>query len=299
MSTSLLYKDGREVPVELGYYPDGTPVKSLHDYDFSNLAGVIHRYSNYTEFVGAMTMVRALSFRNYLKLFIPYLPGARQDKPRPLDEEGDALPSMAMAIDIIALSGASKVYFLDVHSQESVAYGNAVYGETPRRDMHFENLSPDMHFENLSPLTDSLIKGICDFYGYDGIIAPDAGARQRASDFAIESGLPLLMGTKRRDPATNKLSDYSIKGIVPGGHYLVVDDICDSGGTFNLIGQIAQQSDATLDLFVTHGLFTKGALRRLGHHYRNVFTLDTLDFPDRPKTTIKTVTEIAKDAFAK
>jgi ribose-phosphate pyrophosphokinase len=46
------------------------------------------------------------------------------------------------------------------------------------------------------------------------------------------------------------------------GRYIIVDDICDGGGTFNLLAHEfkadPQAGASKLELFVSHGIFSKG-----------------------------------------
>jgi ribose-phosphate pyrophosphokinase len=92
---------------------------------------------------------------------------------------------------------------------------------------------------------------------YSGIIAPDKGSVDRASAVARDLGLPVYFGEKTRDVETGRLTGFIFPDVHVGHRYLVVDDICDGGGTF--IGLAADAPhDVFLDLYVTHGLFTKG-----------------------------------------
>jgi ribose-phosphate pyrophosphokinase len=73
------------------------------------------------------------------------------------------------------------------------------------------------------------------------------------------------------------LSGFSVPDDLPcNSHYLVVDANCDAGGTFiGLAKAIDEQGDATADLFVTHGIFSKNAGPRLKQYYKNVYSTDT------------------------
>jgi ribose-phosphate pyrophosphokinase len=63
-----------------------------------------------------------------------------------------------------------------------------------------------------------------------------------------------------------------------GKTVLLVDDICDAGGTFLGLQTILEGHGATSDLFVTHGLFSAGtkALRR---SFRTLYATDSLHYP--------------------
>lgn len=92
------------------------------------------------------------------------------------------------------------------------------------------------------------------------VILPDEGAAKRYS-------LPNFYGcntydikvktahcTKRRDAATGTLSGFEVPDVSGGA--IIVDDLCDGGGTFKGIG--AQLQCKPLGLYVTHGLFSRG-----------------------------------------
>jgi ribose-phosphate pyrophosphokinase len=126
---------------------------------------------------------------------------------------------------------------------------------------------------------------------YAGIIAPDLGAQKRAQEAAAHFELPVFQAGKTRDPHTNKLSGFHFfDHLIPDSHYLVVDDLCDAGGTFIGLAEEAHKVyGVKLDLFVTHGLFTKGTSTLL-KHYENLIATDSVDINNPPVKTLK-VTE--------
>jgi ribose-phosphate pyrophosphokinase len=69
---------------------------------------------------------------------------------------------------------------------------------------------------------------------------------------------------KKRDPETGKLDGFSIYDYDPnpnsnGTELLIVDDICDGGGTFvGLAKKLREAGAKKVHLFVTHGIFSKG-----------------------------------------
>jgi ribose-phosphate pyrophosphokinase len=54
---------------------------------------------------------------------------------------------------------------------------------------------------------------------------------------------------------------------------LIVDDICDGGGTFIGIAK-ALPKDVKKYLYVTHGIFSKG-LRELTGHFEHIYTTNS------------------------
>ena len=109
---------------------------------------------------------------------------------------------------------------------------------------------------------------------YSGIIFPDQSAFIRTTTkpefkaFSLNE-LPSIVCSKERDQADSTITRYSCAKIEPSGRYLVMDDICDGGATFLKLRE-AIDSRVGLDLYVTHGLFTKG-VDELYKGYKNIF----------------------------
>ena len=99
---------------------------------------------------------------------------------------------------------------------------------------------------------------------YDYIVSPDFGAIKKATSISEYYNIPLLISLKKRDVSTGYtvfdklLIDDSVD--LTDKKLLIVDDICDYGNTFiNLAKGIKDLYNIkSIDLFVTHGLFSKG-----------------------------------------
>lgn len=94
-----------------------------------------------------------------------------------------------------------------------------------------------------------------------GIGIPDAGAEKRDEELArLLGGFQTVQCLKKRDPATGKLSGFKIlnRGDLPSW-LLLVDDICDGGGTFNGLAELLRTYGVKwIGLYATHGIFSKG-----------------------------------------
>lgn len=97
-------------------------------------------------------------------------------------------------------------------------------------------------------------------YDYDAIIAPDAGSLKKATLLAKLIEKPLIKCEKVRDFKTGKITGFSADTEGHLGHIkvLIVDDICDGGGTFAGLAEELHKLYPIVDLFVTHGIFSKG-----------------------------------------
>ncbi|MFJ2620081.1 phosphoribosyltransferase family protein [Glutamicibacter sp. NPDC087344] len=175
---------------------------------------------------------------------IPYLPAARADR-------GEPFGALVYA-NLINAMGADEVICFDPHSPVMPALIN-----------------------NLKIVSSAAaIAAHTAGRGYVGIIAPDAGAVQRATDAARAMELPVIRASKVRDFATGKLTGFACEDLPNEGRLLVVDDICDGGGTFRGLAAATGLGPERLDLWVSHGIFSKAA-GELRNHYGAILTTDS------------------------
>lgn len=89
------------------------------------------------------------------------------------------------------------------------------------------------------------------------LISPDAGAFKKIFNIGEKLKLPIIPGMKVRlengEPQTQFYGDVSGKDCV------IIDDICDGGGTFVKLGwKLKFLGAKSVTLCVTHGIFSKG-----------------------------------------
>jgi ribose-phosphate pyrophosphokinase len=129
---------------------------------------------------------------------------------------------------------------------------------------------------------------------YDGVIAPDKGAKERAKLAARVLNKTVTYADKVRDESTGALSGFEVI-VEPNKHYVVIDDIADGGGTFIGLGNEIVKQGATADLYVTHAIFSKGTddLKKI---YKNIYTTNSINNGQRPLDVIRldVVTEMEK-----
>lgn len=205
-------------------------------------------------------------------LILPYIPGARQDRANPTGDVGFMLQTVANLINSYKFE---RVLVADPHSV--VALRKIKNSEEYPLSHIYELLGTD----------------------YDAVIAPDKGASMRASVASgvisreqfkeTDTGKGIVFAEKHRDPATGKLSGFAVD-VEEGKHYLVVDDICDGGGTFVGLGEKIKEQGATADLYVTHGIFSKGT-SELKKFYQTIYTTDTRDINERNDVVIIPIVE--------
>ena len=253
--------------LELISLRDGEPVPA-GDAPFRFPAGEQHTVANApADEVGLLAIVRGTDAEDFVAaamwtdlwrrrgvrvdLAVPYLPGARQDRGEPFGAEVYA--------QLVALVGARRVHALDPHSP-------VMPGLIPGlRQVPFARFVRDRLAH-----TSETHEG----HDYVGVIAPDAGALARATAVARALEVPVLQARKHRDFATGALSGFSCDPLPDAGRLLVVDDICDGGGTFLGLADATGLGPDRLDLWVTHAPFTAGA-ERLAGRYGRIHTTDS------------------------
>lgn len=102
---------------------------------------------------------------------------------------------------------------------------------------------------------------------YTHWIFPDQSAYERFGN-QVPEGVVYVIGDKKRNQETGEIIEHVFNWPEGMKRALVVDDLCDGGKTFL---NIAELTDCTLDLYVTHGVFSNNAFDKLRRVYANVF----------------------------
>jgi ribose-phosphate pyrophosphokinase len=117
-------------------------------------------------------------------------------------------------------------------------------------------LAPDLFISEVLPAFETLHREP------PVIVVPDKGAALRTIAILERLGWKGDVATcsKKRDSKTGKLSGFALDtGIVADRACLIIDDICDGGGTFSGIANVLRSHAAkSVSLAVTHGIFSKG-----------------------------------------
>lgn len=121
------------------------------------------------------------------------------------------------------------------------------------------------------------------------VLFPDEGARARYTvpgHLSCNAGtvqIDVLHCTKQRDNVTGKFLSFTVPEINAVQPAIIIDDICDGGGTFLGIAEKLDNIEQhgfpnvshRLGLYVTHGIFSKG-LRELEASFDHIYTTNTL-----------------------
>jgi ribose-phosphate pyrophosphokinase len=95
---------------------------------------------------------------------------------------------------------------------------------------------------------------------YQDVISPDAGAYKKVFKVAQKFDRGVIRADKIRNLSDGSLSGFEVyANDLSGRSVLIVDDICDGGGTFvGLAKKLREKGAKSVGLYVSHGMFTKG-----------------------------------------
>lgn len=216
-------------------------------------------------------------------VLIPYLPYARQDR---VAVPGDPNAINVFA-DLLRESLVRRVFTIDAHSPESEK-------AFLTRGISFHSISP-------LPYIREYILSVVALGVRVALVAPDKGSREKTEQYhralVMDDNLRLsgvVMGgivycDKVRDPTTGKISGFSAKVYDRDGNavafnpdewadvqFVIVDDICDGGGTFRGIREQVFKPSNTVHLWTTHGIYSGlGGVSALSDTFNTVGSTDS------------------------
>lgn len=226
--------------IEPTRFPDGTSqVWKLPDEVLNaDRISVDWRFEREDELFSIAQLASLLGDRP-IRLHVPYLPFARQDKPVS-NGQTFALHPFAGLLNALRLEQVAAV---DAHNPRATA--DLIHG--------FVNVG-------VSGIHDELMKKVRP----DLVVFPDRGAKER---YAHLRGSKHVVFEKERNQATGEILGHALvrtegspELLADGKRLFIIDDICDGGATFLSIAKAvnAMRKDVRIDLFVTHGIFSKG-----------------------------------------
>ncbi|MEA9415202.1 ribose-phosphate diphosphokinase [Flavobacterium sp. PL02] len=257
----------KEIDFKSFTFSGGEPhIKINPDFDVNQKITITHRLNSFNDLGLLCLTVDALRRMDVkvIDLFIPYFPAARQDR---VMIKGEPL-SVKVYADIINAMQLNKVFVFDAHSEVTPALVNNC------------EVIPNHTF------IETVIKTI----GNDvKLISPDGGALKKiykVSEFL--GGVDVVECSKSRDVKTGRLSGFKVyEEDLKGMDCLIVDDICDGGGTFvGLAEELKKKNAGKLYLAVSHGIFNKGF--EVLDCFDKIFTTNSFkDFEDEKVEVVK------------
>jgi ribose-phosphate pyrophosphokinase len=203
---------------------------------------------------------------------MPHFAYARSDKK---DQPRISIGARLVA-DLLSSAGASRVLTMALHSPQ-------VHGffSVPVDHLNALRVLAD-HFRARDPARTV-------------VVSPDLGNIKATSAFANLLGLPMAAATKQR-LSDDEVVISTIIGEVRGREAIVVDDeIATGGSVVELLRRLEAEGATRVSVACTHGLFTKGALRRLSAmpQIDEIVATDTVPIPQEKRTPKLTVLSIA------
>lgn len=181
-------------------------------------------------------------------LHLDFLPYGRQDKVVS-NESTFALQTFAQIINRMMFN---EIFIMDPHSKVALGIFNcrttAVYPH--------------------GSLSRAIRETTSDLLCY-----PDAGAVVKYTQVYDWPANQLIYGEKVRDQSTGHIASYNLVGECKDKRVMIVDDICDGGMTFEILAtDLINNHAKEVNLFVTHGLFSKGLAQMKRAGIRRIFT---------------------------
>jgi len=258
-------KSGKSINFESFVFNGGEPhIKILNDLTKVQEVTITTRVRSFNDMGTLLIAADALKRTGIqkLNLVLPYFPGARQDR---VMVAGEPLTVKVYA-DILNAVGFQKVTILDPHSEVTPAVLN------------------NAHVVSNHAFVKECLKNESDYL----LVSPDGGALKKIYKVAqFLEGKPVVECSKKRNVETGKLSGFKVyEDDLEGKTCVIVDDICDGGGTFNgLAEELKKKNCGKLILIVTHGIFSKG-FEELAKSFDHIYSTDSFaDFENIERFT--------------
>lgn len=256
------YRNQKEIDFESFTFSGGEPhIKIQPNFDVESDVTITHRIQSFNDM--GLLFLAANALRNMgvknIHLFLPYFPAARQDR---LMVPGEAL-SVKVYAELINTQNFNTINIYDPHSEVAPALLNNC--RVIKNHTFIEQVTQQ--------LPDDLL-----------LISPDGGALKKIHKVAAHlKNYDVVECAKTRDVKTGKLAGCKVYSEdLKGKNCLIVDDICDGGGTFlGLAKELKAKNAGKLYLAVSHGIFSKG-FEALSKAFEMIYTTDAFKDIDHP-----------------
>ena len=198
------------------------------------------------------TFVRASAER--VTAVIPYFGYARSDK-----KDRPRVPiSAKLVANLITTAGAERVLTIDLHASQIQGFF-----DIPVDHLYAAPIVVDYFKAN--PIENLIV------------VAPDTGGAERARAYAKRLNAGLALCDKRRERA-NEADVMNIVGDVSGKNCLIIDDMCDTGGTICKVAEALHKAGANeISACFTHGVLSGNAIENIRNsHLKKVIVTNTI-----------------------
>lgn len=185
---------------------------------------------------------------------IPYFGYGRSDK-----KDRPRVPIAAKLVsNLITKAGTQRVLTVDLHASQIQGFF-----DIPVDHLYAAPVVVD--YFNTNPIENLIV------------VAPDTGGAERARAYAKRLNAGLALCDKRREHA-NVADVMNIVGDVRGKNCLIVDDMCDTGGTICKVAEALHKAGANeISACFTHGVLSGGAVDNIAaSHLKKVIVTNTI-----------------------
>jgi ribose-phosphate pyrophosphokinase len=185
---------------------------------------------------------------------IPYFGYARSDK-----KDRPRVPIAAKLIaNLMNTAGADRVLTIDLHSSQIQGFFDIPVD-------HLYAVPVFVNYLQKNPIENLVV------------VAPDTGGAERSRAYAKRLDAGLVLVDKRREKA-NVAEVMNVVGEVEGMNCLIVDDMCDTGGTICKVAAALYDNGAN-DIYAcfSHAVLSGNAIGNLrGSHIKKIMVTDTI-----------------------
>jgi len=185
---------------------------------------------------------------------IPYFGYARSDK-----KDRPRVPIAAKLIaNLIVAAGAERVLTFDLHASQIQGFFDVPVD-------HLYAAPVIVEYFQKNPIEDLIV------------VAPDTGGAERARAYAKRLNTGLALCDKRREKA-NVAEVMNIVGDVENKNCLIIDDMCDTGGTICKVAEALYKSGArNIYACFTHAVLSGQATENLSNsHLKKIIVTNTI-----------------------
>lgn len=235
-------------PINPTLFPDGTSqIWKLPDNLVKKYNVITWKFNLEGEFLHVAQLKTLLDSMNTVSgLVLTYLPYGRQDK----EVDNNATFALRTFANLLNSLNFDAVTIEDPHSSiatDLIKFSIARY--------------PQKTIDKVLTLTDT-----------NWVCYPDKGATKKYTEIYK---YPHIYGEKVRDQLTGNITNYELIGNPKDKNILIIDDICDGGMTFKILAKdLLEKGAKEVNLFVTHGIFSKGLRTLTESGIKRVFTVD-------------------------
>jgi ribose-phosphate pyrophosphokinase len=252
-------------------FKGGEPHIKLKDnqYAIGDEVFITHQISSFND-MGllqiAVDALRRINSKIKLQLFLPYFPAARQDR---VMIEGEPFTS-AVYVKALDAMGFEQITSFDLHSDVIGGMFGVLNTKFIQISNHkfvwevLKDIYPQRNAKN--PI----------------LISPDAGSNKKigalAKYLADYNKLDVVKCDKTRDIRTGEITNFEVYADdLENRDCIIVDDICDGGGTFlGLVDKLYDKGAGNVYLAVSHGIFSKG-LKELVANFSGIYTTNSVN----------------------